>query len=160
MHLAFSLPKQSLSFPDEGEFSKTDRPRPLRNVKILVVDDSDDSLNLLKIVLSRAGADVIPAVDGKQALELIKTNNIDLIISDINMPIMNGYEFLQNTRKIEQRCGRQLRPAIALTAFSTERDRSMAYQAGYNLHLVKPVRPQSLVDQILQIWNEWKGTQC
>jgi CheY-like chemotaxis protein len=160
MHLAFSLPKQNLSFSDEGEFSKIDQPRPLRNVKILVVDDSDDSLNLLKIVLSRAGAEVIAAVDGKQALELIKTNNIDLIISDINMPIMDGYEFLQNTREIEQRCGRQLRPAIALTAFSTERDRSMAYQAGYNLHLVKPVRPQSLVDQILQIWNEWKGTQC
>jgi CheY-like chemotaxis protein len=125
---------------------------PLKGLTVLVVDDSEDAVELIRLALESAGAKVLTALDGAQALELVRKQDIQVIVSDINMPGPDGYSFLKNLRQMELASGSALRrPAIALTARTAHGDRERALQAGYQLHLVKPVHPKTLVEKVLSL---------
>jgi len=131
---------------------KDESKLPLKSMTILVVDDNFDAVQLIKMILERAGAKVVTASDGSEALEIIRKNNIQFIVSDINMPIMDGFSFMEETRTVENEKGLgKHRPAIALTARSGPGEKERAYQAGYQLHLIKPVQPDLLIKKVLEV---------
>ena len=112
----------------------------LANVKILVVEDELDALDLLTIDLTAHGAKVRGASSGAEALELLRSDNFDLLISDIGMADTDGYNLIKQIREK----GEQI-PAIALTAYARTQDRIRALAAGYNTHVAKPVETKELV---------------
>ncbi len=119
-------------------------PIDLTGVRVVVVDDEADARELIKRVLTQCGADVRCAGSALQALEVLKTNRPDVLISDIGMPHIDGYEFIRRVRQLPPLEGRRL-PAIALTAFARSVDRTRAIMAGYQMHMAKPIEPQELV---------------
>jgi CheY-like chemotaxis protein len=123
----------------------------LHNVRVLVVDDDADSLEVLREVLEVAGAQVTTATSANNALEAIDAGDgaFELIISDIGMPEVDGYSFIHRVRSSES--GARV-PAIALTAYARANDAALAKRAGYQEHLVKPVDEQKLLLAV-QTWS-------
>ena len=109
--------------------------------KILVVDDEPDTCELLRYVFNETGAIVQTAGSAAEALQLFDTWKPDILVSDIGMPEMDGYEFIRLLR--EERQSRI--PAIALTAMARVDDRVKALTAGYQMHVAKPVEPVELI---------------
>jgi two-component system CheB/CheR fusion protein len=105
-------------------------------VRLLLVEDSNDILFLIQKELEWAGYLVSTASDGKRAIEVAKKTHPDLIISDIKMPEIDGYQFIQQVKKIPEL---ESVPAIAMTGFGMARDVEMAMSVGYSAHLVKPI---------------------
>jgi len=112
----------------------------LDGVRVLVVDDEPDGLDMVTQVLTECGATVTPAGSADAALSLLRTGESDILISDIGMPLVDGYELLRRARA----SGHAL-PAIALTAFARREDHMRALQAGFAMHLAKPAEPSELV---------------
>jgi CheY-like chemotaxis protein len=116
----------------------------LTGVKVLVVDDEPDARSLIHRVLTQCEAEVVTAASATEGLALIKQHRPDVLISDIGMPEIDGYQFLREVRKLRpDEGGRTL--AIALTAFARSEDRTRAMMAGYQVHIVKPIEAQELL---------------
>src|ERR1051325_1921417 len=116
----------------------------LDNLKILVVDDERDTRELLKEGLEYCGARVMLAGSAAEALESMQKDLPDVLISDIGMPIEDGYELIRQVRKLGKENGGRV-PAIALTAYTRVEDRMHALRAGYHMHVPKPVELAELV---------------
>ena len=116
----------------------------LENVRILVVEDELDALDLLTIDLAAHGAKVRGAASAAEALSLLSSNEFDLLISDIGMADTDGYNLIKQVRDLEGHKGEHI-PAIALTAYARAQDRMRAIDAGYNTHVAKPVEIKELV---------------
>jgi PAS domain S-box-containing protein len=108
----------------------------LDGIRALVVDDEADAIELVRRVLEAQGAIVSSAKSGEEALRALETSEPDVLISDVGMPGMDGYQFMRLMRAAERK-GRRL-PALALTAFARPDDRKQAILAGYQAHLAKP----------------------
>jgi PAS domain S-box-containing protein len=108
----------------------------LDGVQALIIDDEADALELIQRVLQNQGAIVSIVRSGEEALERLKSSTPDVLISDIGMPGMDGYQFMRQMRAAEPK-GRRI-PALALTAFARPDDRKHAILAGYQAHLAKP----------------------
>jgi PAS domain S-box-containing protein len=115
----------------------------LDGLRVLAVDDELDSLNLLRSVLEAAGAIVTTTTSGVDALEKIREQPVDVLVSDIGMPGMDGLEFIRAVRRLDE--PRRSIPAAALTAYARSQDRITALASGYQMHLVKPIDPLELV---------------
>jgi CheY-like chemotaxis protein len=122
----------------------------LDGVNILVVDDEGDTRDLLSAGLTDTGASVYTASSAESALETFKTNRPDVIISDIGMPNVDGYEFIKRVRKLPAEDGGRV-PAVALTAYARMEDRLKALRAGYEMHVPKPVELTELVAVITSL---------
>jgi PAS domain S-box-containing protein len=120
----------------------------LQNIRALVVDDDEDSLELLREVLEDAGVSFIGAKSAHQALEA--RGPFDIIISDIGMPQMDGYALIQRVRSRES--GSSV-PAIALTAYARAEDAERALRSGYQEHISKPVDARELLDAVSR-WTQ------
>ena len=116
----------------------------LETVRILVVEDELDALDLITIDLTAHGARVRGASSAAEALALLHSEQFDLLISDIGMADTDGYELIKQVRKQEGERGKHM-PAIALTAYARAQDRIRAIAAGYNTHVAKPVDIRELV---------------
>jgi len=116
----------------------------LKDVRILVVEDELDALDLLTIDLTAHGAKVRGAASATEAIELLRSERFDLLISDIGMADTDGYNLIRQVRKQESDNGEHI-PAIALTAYARTQDRIRALTAGYNTHVAKPVEIKELV---------------
>ncbi len=116
----------------------------LSGLKVLVVDDEPDARDLLRRLLERRQATVITAGSAIDGLQLLQQEKPDVLVSDIGMPLVDGYEFITQVRSLGARRGGDL-PAIALTAFARAEDRARALRAGYTVHLSKPVEPANLI---------------
>jgi PAS domain S-box-containing protein len=116
----------------------------LRGVRAAAIDDEADALSLLRVVLETAGAVVTTYTSGPAALEGILLEQPDVLIVDIGMPEMDGYDFIRRLRALPEDAMRDL-PAAALTAFARAEDRTRALQSGFEMHLAKPVDPGELV---------------
>ncbi len=116
----------------------------LAGVRILVVEDDLDALDLITIDLAEHGAKVRGVGSAAEALELLKNENFDLLISDIAMAGADGYKLIKQVRDHEADEGDRI-PAIALTAYARTQDRISAIAAGYNTHVAKPVEITELV---------------
>ena len=132
-----------------------DRPPPaaacrLDGVRVLVVDDERDARDLFEKILEGAGARVRTAASGGDALTRLVEEGADVLLSDIEMPLMDGYELLRLVLA-DARIERKGLIAIALTAYARPADRRRALEAGFDEHLVKPVDPQTLVATIASL---------
>ncbi|MEO8435297.1 MAG: response regulator [Pyrinomonadaceae bacterium] len=114
----------------------------------LVVDDVPDVTEMISLFLRHAGFSVVTAQSAAAALELAGAQPFDVIISDIGMPGMNGYQLAEALREIPEY--RQV-PMIAVTGYSMYDDRERALQSGFNAHLVKPIDPSALLDLIREL---------
>jgi len=123
----------------------------LTGLRVLIVDDEADSLGFIQTMLSAEGAVATEVTSAKAALQALASSNFDILISDIGMPEMNGYELIQQVRATALP-GYDL-PAIALTAYASDEDRQQAIAAGYQHHLPKPIEPNQLIAAIAQLVN-------
>jgi len=122
--------------PTAVDFSEAVALPRLDGVRVVVVDDEADALELIQRVLEAQGGLVSTARSGDEALRLLESHTPDVLISDIGMPNMDGYQFMRRMRAAEPRERRT--PALALTAFARPDDRKLAILAGYTAHLAKP----------------------
>jgi PAS domain S-box-containing protein len=130
---------------------KTSRAVPLlAHRSILVVDDQSDAASLLKRSLEMLGASVLVASSAESAWLQLELTPFDILISDIGMPELNGFDLIKTWRSKERMLGRRPMPAIALTAYGTREDRSEILEAGYTAHLAKPAGLRELTETILQ----------
>jgi PAS domain S-box-containing protein len=143
--------------PDGADGFYPDYP-PLNEVRILVVDDEENTRELLKLVFENCRATVETAASSIEALEKIKAAPPHLIVSDIGMPGEDGYTLMQKVRAWERETKREPSiPAIALTAYARAEDRGKALDAGFQLHVSKPIEPLELtqmVDKLIRQPNE------
>ncbi len=113
--------------------------------KILVVDDNQDSRELVVKILKNRGYQMIEAVDGEEALEKAIAENPDLILMDISLPKLDGYEV---TRRLKSQIKFKDTPIIALTAHAMKGDREKAFEAGCEGYISKPINVRELPDQV------------
>ena len=118
------------------------RTSRLAGRRILLVDDNVDSVEILGMLLENHGAVVSIAYDGEQALRTVETVDFDLVVSDIAMPGMNGYDLMRSLRQLERF---RSTPSIALTGYGRANDLERAADAGFTTHLTKPIDFASLV---------------
>lgn len=114
--------------------------KALAGITILAIDDQPDALEMISKVFGCLGASVSCASSGKSALEILNSQKFDVIICDIGMPVMNGYELIRKWRAIETKNQLAQTPAIALTAYASDQDKADALNAGFWHHIVKPFK--------------------
>jgi CheY-like chemotaxis protein len=107
---------------------------------VLVVDDDPDSRDLVRRLLVGHRAEVATAATASRALELMRSQPVDVLVSDLAMPDEDGYDLIAAVRQLPPQYGGRV-PAIALSAMTRADDRERALSAGYQLHLPKPVDP-------------------
>ena len=117
----------------------------LSGLRILVVDDEADAREVMRFMLERGGAHVRPADSAAPALDALRDEPPDVLISDIGMPIEDGYVMVRRLRAMEESLGCRT-PAIALTAYASDEDARRAHTAGFDAHLSKPVDPARLIE--------------
>lgn len=110
---------------------------PVRR-RVLVAEDNSSNYKLVEVLLRR-DYDLVHAVNGAEAVELFKAQGADLVLMDINMPVMDGYEAFRLIREFSQEV-----PVIALTAYAFETDRRRMFDAGFDDCLAKPLRADEL----------------
>lgn len=126
-------------------------PVALSGWTALVVDDEEDSLDVARRLLIKAGARVITAANGKEALEQVHHHAPDFILSDLSMPEMDGWLLMQELNN--NRSTLEI-PVIALTAHAMAGDRERAIQAGFVNYITKPLEPDKFIHQLLAILVE------
>jgi len=114
----------------------------------LVVDDVADVTEMLQVLLTHAGYDVITAASAKAALQIANEREFDVIISDIGMPDMNGYQLAEALRLLP---AYKTVPLVAVTGYSMFDDQERSLKAGFNAHMTKPIDPRALLDLIEQL---------
>jgi two-component system chemotaxis response regulator CheY len=115
---------------------------------ILIVDDSEFVRSYHSYILEEADFQVITAVDGSDGLEKLYTNSCDLVLSDINMSNMDGYEFIRRIRADEKYSAL---PIIIVSTDSEAKDKMKGFEAGANLYIVKPSSPEMMVENIRMV---------
>jgi signal transduction histidine kinase/ActR/RegA family two-component response regulator len=135
------------------------RPTVLAGLSILVVDDEEDARDLLRIVLESCDAVVHDASSTNEALAKIRKEHVDLLVSDIGMPEEDGYSLIRNVRALPIKAKASI-PAIALTAFSRNEDRTRALLEGFNVHMSKPVEPAELLLALADLGGHLKKVQA
>jgi PAS domain S-box-containing protein len=122
----------------------------LGGVDALVVDDDRDARELIKRILNDCGATVRMAASAREAIALFKEAPPQLLISDLGMPEVDGFELLDWVRHLAREEGSQV-PAIALTAFARSEDRLRALESGFSAHISKPVEPSELIATVASV---------
>lgn len=115
---------------------------------VMIVDDSMSVRNVVGIALRGAGYDVLAAEDGQQALSKLTGQKVHLIISDVNMPNMNGIDFLKNLKQIP---AYKFTPVIMLTTESGEEKKLQGQAAGAKAWMVKPFQPPQLLNAVSKL---------
>ena len=115
---------------------------------ILIVDDSEFVRSYHSYILEEADFEVITAVDGSDGLEKLYTNSCDLVLSDINMSNMDGYEFIRRVRADGKY---NSLPIIIVSTESEAKDKMKGFEAGANLYIVKPSSPEMMVENIRMV---------
>jgi signal transduction histidine kinase/ActR/RegA family two-component response regulator len=126
------------------------RADELAGVTVLIVDDQADARDLIARVLEESAATVVSAASAGEALRLVERARPDVLVSDIGMPDVDGYELLRRVRAIGPDRGGSV-PAIAVTAFARVEDRARALRAGFVVHVAKPVDAAELVSAVVAV---------
>ncbi len=116
--------------------------------RILAVDDSASMRQMVTFTLKRAGFDVLQAVDGVDALGTAKKERVDLVLTDINMPNMDGFQLIRELRAMPEY---RYTPILTLTTESTAEKKAIGREAGATGWIVKPFDPERLVATIQQV---------
>jgi PAS domain S-box-containing protein len=123
----------------------------LDGIRVLAVEDDKDTALIVKTILENAGAVVASVLTATEALDLLRRQSFDLLLSDIGMPEMDGYGLIRRAREMESGLARPPTPAVALSAFARAEDRRAAIAAGYQMHVSKPVAPEELVAAVANV---------
>ena len=115
----------------------------LAGLSVLVIEDDQDTRDLIRRLLESHRAHVVVAATAPEALEVLQRDRPDMIVSDIGLPDVDGYELIRRIRGLDDALAQT--PAVALTAFARFEDRTRALAAGFNAHVAKPVEPSELV---------------
>jgi two-component system, chemotaxis family, CheB/CheR fusion protein len=128
----------------------TGEPVSREGLSILVVDDDEDSRDLMKFILERSGAEVLVVASARDAIQALTENpsKYDVLLSDIGMPGEDGYSLIRQVRELDGESGGKI-PAVAITAYTSQQDRQKAIAAGFQEHLAKPISPDKLVSTIV-----------
>jgi PAS domain S-box-containing protein len=124
----------------------------LDGLRILTVDDESDTLELIRVELAHHGAQVTSVTSAEDALAAFQNHSFDVLVSDIGMPKMDGYELIRRIRLLEEGKGNRI-PAIALTAYARIQDRVRAMIAGFSIQVVKPFQANELVTAVASLTN-------
>jgi CheY-like chemotaxis protein len=124
------------------------RTEPRERKSALVVDDVADVTEMLAVVLTHAGYSVVTAASAPAALQAARERQFDVVISDIGMPEMNGYQLARELRVMP---GYEAVPMVAVTGYSMFDDKERSTKAGFNAHMTKPIDPRALLDLIEQL---------
>lgn len=128
----------------------------LENSKIIIVDDETDSLELLKFVLKNNGAEVYAFSSASDVLKKAEEINPDLLISDISMAEMDGYDLIHRLRASSFPRSKTL-PAIAITAYTSVEDREQVLSAGFQMHISKPFDIEEVPQQVKSLLDSSKN---
>ncbi|WP_448265053.1 ATP-binding protein [Nostoc sp. DSM 114159] len=146
------LPDESPRLTDGQNYSAflATNSLPLNDIRILVVDDDTDSRDFVAFVLEQDGAFVMAVSSAEEALQALAEVKLDVLVSDISMPDIDGYMLIHEVRTRTPKQGGQI-PAIALTAFARTNDQEKALKAGFQMHLSKPLNPEKLIAAIVKL---------
>jgi CheY-like chemotaxis protein len=143
---AVELPELDSTVPESESSSRAAvyrTERPLEGLRLLLVEDDEDSREMMTMLLEHSGAEVRSARNAPVALEALTDDPADVVIADVGLPQMDGYAFVRAMRARGMTV-----PAVALTGYASAADRAQAIEAGFNDHLGKPVVPEELVQVI------------
>jgi len=112
---------------------------------VLIVDDCDTTRKLLSYIIRERGFKIVGASNGIEALEILATTPIDIVLTDLNMPQMDGYELSRTLRKQEEY---KNLPIVMITTEASEADKKLGLDAGVSTYLSKPITPQRLLYEI------------
>jgi signal transduction histidine kinase/CheY-like chemotaxis protein len=132
-----------------GEYSQMNRTT-LDGLRVLVVDDEADARQIITTLIQRTGAEVMACESAHEALEALEKWHPDVLMSDIGMPGEDGYSLINKVRSLPADRGGEV-PAAAFTAYAREEDRQRALDAGYQMHIAKPVSSGQLVAMIAHL---------
>lgn len=124
---------------------------PLDGLRVLLIEDEPDTRELLSLTLEASGAEVAAVESAQEALTNLERVIPDVLLSDIGLPIESGYELIRKVRELPSEARHV--PAVALTAFATDKDRQRALSAGFQIHLAKPVEPEVLIETVERLAN-------
>lgn len=133
-------------------------PSPLMGLQVLLVDDDGDTRDFISFLLEQNGAIITAIASASTALQILDQAKFDLLISDIGMPGMDGYELIQHIRDRPAERGGQI-AAIALTAYAGEYNQQQALRAGFQRHVAKPVDPEAFINLIVDLASERNRVQ-
>ena len=141
----------SLMYSETSKTNSQSEDRDLTNCKILVVDDNIINREIAKELLAQLGAEIHEAEDGAQAFEKTKSGDYDIVLMDIHMPVMDGYE---SSYRINQTMGDASPPIIALSAKAMEEDKQEAEKSGMCGYVSKPFEIKQLQEEIVKNWRK------
>jgi len=124
--------------------------RELEGVRVLVVDDDPDALAMARDILEAAGADVAVAPSAADALALVSAVRPDVLVADLAMPRVDGFELIARVRAAPDAAVRRV-PAAALTAYARSEDSAKALRSGFQMHLAKPIDPAALTAAVAEL---------
>jgi two-component system cell cycle response regulator DivK len=113
--------------------------------KVLIIEDNENNLYLMRAIVEKMGHQAIEALDGKTGVKTAVAEKPDLILMDIQLPVMDGYEA---TRRIRATEGTQEIPIIAITSYAMVGDRAKCLAAGCTAYIMKPINPESVMKKI------------
>jgi two-component system, cell cycle response regulator DivK len=113
--------------------------------RVLIIEDNPANLELVRYLLESRGYTALTAVDGEQGLRIFRAAHPDIVLCDLQLPTLDGFEVLS---RIRDEPGHTATPVIAVTALSMPTDRAAALAAGFNDYLPKPIEPSSFVEQV------------
>ncbi|HMG73466.1 MAG TPA: CHASE domain-containing protein, partial [Pyrinomonadaceae bacterium] len=134
---------------DEKEISSRGQP-DLEGIHVLVVDDDAGAREMISAALNERHARVTAVASAREALQVIRRKRPDVLVSDIAMPIEDGYDLIQQIRALEANNGKLI-PAVAMTAYAREEDRHRALASGFQSYLAKPIEPADLIDVVASL---------
>jgi PAS domain S-box-containing protein len=130
--------------PPPAERKVLENGHRLDGVRVLLVEDNPDTLDMLRFIFDEAGAEVIPATSVDDALDALERFRPDALVSDIAMPDRDGYDLIREIRSREPEQGGKI-PAVAVTAYARAEDRVRVLAAGFQMHIAKPIDPDELI---------------
>lgn len=149
-----SVPEPRDRAPGEAPAPRDEQPSSieagLSGARLLVVDDEPDSRELVERILTDRGAEVLVASGAEEALAMLDGVSVDLLLSDVGMPQIDGYELMRRVRRRDAASGGRV-PAVALTAFARAEDRARALENGFDDHVPKPIDPSILMAAITRL---------
>lgn len=146
------LSSTKLKLPEE-KTNELETGKPLKGKRILIVEDDPDSCEVLDLFLEQSGAEVVQSNSASEAMATLKDlkNNLpDVIISDLGMSEEDGYSLMTRIRQMQTDEGGKI-PAIALSAFTSQDNKTKAYEVGFQKYHTKPFEPDMLIDEVLEL---------
>jgi signal transduction histidine kinase/CheY-like chemotaxis protein/HPt (histidine-containing phosphotransfer) domain-containing protein len=147
----------AVAVPETARGSIEELERALKGLRILLADDSDDNRFLIQSYLKQVKCSIEIAQDGAEAVDKFRAGRFDVVLTDVEMPVMDGYMATREIRRYEREAGRSATPVLALTAHAFADMAEKGKEAGFTGHLVKPIRKVTLLEALAACRGSQRG---